>query len=381
MIYLDHNATTPLLPEVGDAMAACYRDVYGNPSSQHATGRKARRRLDEALDVVSQLLSVPVDGPRANRMILTSGGTESNNLAILGLAALLPKGRAVISAIEHPSVAEAAANLARLGWDVVRASVTQQGVVDLAQLEPLLAPPTRIVSVMLANNETGVLQPVAEIAARCRAAGIAIHTDAVQVVGKLPVDFTALGVDALSLSAHKFHGPPGVGLLIVRHGISLAPLMHGGRQQDSARPGTEPLALAVGLATALSCWSRDTEARLERWRSMQRQLEHVLQAADPTAVFQGADARRLPHTVCVSFPGLDRQSLMMALDLVGVASSTGSACASGASEPSPTLIAMGRPRAEIDSAIRLSFGATTTEGELIEASERISSVLKRLRHA
>jgi cysteine desulfurase len=404
-IYLDHNATAPMLPEVADAVREASLRYGGNPASQHEPGRQARRALETARDHIAELLGAAP----ADRLIFTSGGTESNNLAVTGLT-IQPRalpGRSttvdadvaakrrpsnprpeagaerfphiVISPLEHPSVARTADHLAANGWTIDRLAADASGVVRLGELSALLRPDTRLVSIMLASNETGVLQPVAEIASLCRERHIPIHTDAVQVVGKLPVNFQALGVDALSLAAHKFHGPLGIGALLVRHDAQLASSLHGGFQQASLRPGTESVALALGMLAALEAWHREAAARRERVTSLRDQLECQLIAGDPRAAIIGASAPRLPHTSNIAFVGLDRQALAMALDLAGVACSTGSACASGSSEPSPALVAMGLPEEQISSSIRFSLGATTTRGEIDEAACRILSVLNRLR--
>ncbi len=253
------------------------------------------------------------------------------------------------------------------------------GLVLAEALADLLRPDTRLVSIMLANNETGVLQPVREIAAVCRAAGVLIHTDAVQAVGKIPVHFRELGVDALTATAHKFHGPLGIGVLIVRHGVTLEPALHGGFQQASLRPGTESVALAIGMQTALEAWRRESDARRQRMTELRDNLERQLLAGDPRAVVIGAAAPRLPHTSNIAFVGVDRQALVMALDLAGVACSTGSACASGSSEPSPALVAMGLPEEQISSSVRFSLGATTTPADIDEAARRILMVCNHLR--
>jgi cysteine desulfurase len=253
--------------------------------------------------------------------------------------------------------------------------------VRVDQLADLLGPDVRLVSVMLANNETGIRQPAPEIAAMCRERGVAMHTDAVQAVGKWGVDFTALGVDAMTIAAHKFHGPLGIGALIVRRGAVLTPSLHGGFQQSGLRPGTECVALAVGMLAALESWAREAVDRSERMTGLRDALERQICAGDPHAVVIGADALRLPHTSNIALVGLDRQALVMALDLAGVACSTGSACASGSSEPSPTLLAMGLPEEQISSSVRFSLGATTTAQEIDEAARRILSVVHRLRRS
>jgi cysteine desulfurase len=393
-IYLDHNATAPILPEAVDAVREASLRFPGNPASQHALGRQARRALESARSRIGELLGAAMTGRDVDRVIFTSGGTEANNLALFGLRRRIgstsyPSNSAspnmgsadhlLISAIEHPSISRAANRLTQLGWEVDRLGADASGIVRVDQLAAVLRPQTRLVSVMLANNETGVLQPVAEIASVCRERGIPIHTDAVQAVGKSQVAFRALGVDALTCTAHKFHGPLGIGALVVRHGVPFDPLFFGGFQQSALRPGTEAVALAIGMCTALDAWDRDGAALRERLTSLRDKFERAILSGDSRATVLGGDAPRLPQTTNIAFVGLDRQALMMALDLVGVACSTGSACASGSSEPSPTLVAMGLPYEQISASIRFSLGALTTAADIDEATRRIMSVVNRLR--
>ena len=266
-IYLDHNATTPILPEVAAAMAECQLAAFANPESQHQLGRRARRALEDAREGIAEILGAELTGRQPDLVIFTSGGTEANNLALLGLSGGLNSaaGRIIVSSIEHPSVAEPARFLARRGWQVDHLPVSRDGIIEKGDIL-LYLPESQaggaaesgksgmspfLVSVMLANNETGVIQPIRELAAACRAAGVPLHTDAVQAVGKVPVNFRELGVTAMTIAAHKFHGPRGIGALIVRGGTPLAPQMFGGFQQNGLRPGTEPVALAVGMHAAL----------------------------------------------------------------------------------------------------------------------------------
>jgi cysteine desulfurase len=377
-IYLDHNATAPLLPEVAAAMAECYAAGHANPASQHFAGRRARQIVEDCREAIGRLLGADVDSLEADRLIFTSGGTEANNLALAGLCTAKLAGLA-ISTIEHPSIVGPAERMEQHGYRLQRLSVTPAGVADLEHLSEILRTPPQLLSLMLGNNETGVLQPVREIAEQCARAGVLLHTDAVQVVGKLPVDFRDLGVAAMSLSAHKFHGPVGIGALLVRQGVELSPLLVGGHQQSGLRPGTEAVALIVGLRTALECWHDEQSERLERMTGLRNQFEQQLRAECSEIVVHGADSPRLPHTSNVSFAGVERQALVMALDLAGIACSTGSACASGSSEPSPVLVAMGLPEGEISSALRFSLGARTTTAEVAESSTLISQIYKDLR--
>lgn len=366
MIYLDHNATTPLLPEVAEAMAECSRRSFGNPASQHAAGRRARQALEDAREGIAQLLGARLDGSPADQLIFTSGGTEANNLAMFGLAGSQP-AHLIVSAIEHPSVIGPAEALAKRGWQVDRLGASRDGRVIVEQVSELLRPETRLVAVMLGNNETGVLQPVEAIARRCQTAGMPVFTDAVQVAGKLPLDFHQLGVAAMSIAAHKFHGPVGIGALVVRAGVAIEPQLFGGFQQAAVRPGTEAVALAVGMYSALAAWRREHDARLKRLESLRGQFERTLLAECPELIVNGAAAPRLPHTSNMMFPGVDGQAMVMALDLAGVCCSTGSACASGSSEPSPTLLAMGLDKAAARASLRFSFGVRTTADDVAEA--------------
>lgn len=376
-IYLDHNATTPLLPEVAEALDAAHRAGYANPASQHTAGRRARRAVEEARERIGCLLGADVGSSRPDRVIFTSGGTEANNLVLN--SERRDATHVLISAIEHPSVRGPAERLRQAGFDVETIPVDRRGVIDPQDVALRLRPSTRWVSIMLGNNETGVLQPIAEVAALCRARDVRLHTDAVQAVGKIPVHFRELGVDAMTATAHKFHGPLGIGCLIIRADTRLEPLSSGGFQQGGLRPGTEPTALILGFAAALEAWHREAAARTARLSALRDEFESRLAAVVPQAMFHGSAAPRLPQTSCVALVGVDRQAMLLALDQAGVCCSTGSACASGSSEPSPTLIAMGCPPAELQSSLRFSVGLTTTPAEIAEAVERIRRVDHELR--
>lgn len=381
-IYLDHNATTPIHPEVVEAMLACYRDGHANPASQHAPGKRARQVLDDARQRTAEILGANLSHPDPDRLIFTSGGTEANCLALLGIALArrgTGPGRVVISAVEHPCVIEPAEHLLEQGWRLDTIAVTSEGVVRPEHLGELLDPAPAVVSVILGNHETGVLQPVAQLAALCREAGVPIHTDAVQVVGKLPVDFRQLGVDALSIAAHKFQGPLGIGALLLTHDVPIRPILFGGAQQAGTRPGTESTALAVGMATALELWQADHEEHTRRLAALRDRFEGRLAAGYEGLQVNGAAAERLPQTSNLVFPGVDGQMLLMALDTVGVACSAGSACSSGSSELSPTLRAMQLPSEIVASSLRFSLAATTSEAEVDEAVGRILHVANELR--
>jgi cysteine desulfurase len=380
-IYLDHNATTPTRPEVVEAMARAMAENYANPASQHQAGQRARRVLDDARERIGEILGANLSGPAADRLIFTSGGTEANNLAILGISRLNhpQQGHMVISAAEHPSVIEPAEQLLKAGWQLDALGVNEQGIVRTERLAGLLTPRTRLVSVLLGNHDTGVVQPIAKVVEICNAASVPVHTDAVQGIGKLPVNFRALGVALMSVGAHKFQGPPGIGGLLVRHAISLEPILYGGSQQGNTRPGTEPVALVLGMLTALECWVAEQQAHRARLEKLREQFESGLQAGYPGLVINGGQAPRLPNTSNIAFPGLDGQVLLMALDMVGIACSVGSACSSGSTELSPTLLAMGLPKSIVGSSLRFSLGETTTAAEIDEAVQRILRVCREIR--
>lgn len=379
-IYLDYAATTPMLPEAAEAAREASLRYPANPESQHAAGREARRALEEARDRIAELLGASTSGPKPDQVVFTSGGTESNNLAVLGLTdPAAGAGHVVTTAIEHPAVGEPIDRLAQQGWGVDRVAPGLDGCVAADAVTGRLRPETQLASVMLVNNETGSIQPVPEIAAACRAQGVLMHTDASQAVGKIPVRFSDLGLDALSCAAHKFHGPKGVGLLLLRHGLSPRPTLLGGHQQAGVRPGTENVALAVGMRVALEAWHSEQDRITARITRLRERFEAAIAAEDEGVCFLGDPARRCPHIASVAFPGLDRQALAMALDAAGVACSTGSACASGSSEPSPVLAAMGLPEELLRGAVRFSFGRYTTESDIDRAAVQIVSISRRLR--
>lgn len=370
-LYLDSNATTPLLPAVWEAMRPHALDLPGNPASSHCFGRRARQVLDDARERLAGLLDAHPD-----EVVFTSGATEANNHAVYGLAGT-PPGHLVASPIEHPSVLEPLRHLARLGFTLDLLPVTGDGGVPAHALAPLLRDQTRLVCLMLANHETGAVQPVGELV---RQAGpLPFHCDAVQAVGKVPVSFHRLGVTTLALTAHKFHGPRGIGALLVRRGARLRPLLHGGHQQGGRRPGTESVALAVGLTVALEIACRDMEARRAHLLRLRRLLLDHLRRHAPPVVLNGPEDGGLPHTLNLSFPGLKADLLLMSLDLAGVACSTGSACTSGSLLPSPTLQAMAVGDERLHAAMRFSLHALLSEAEVGEAARRISRVVQRLR--
>ena len=357
-IYLDHAATTPVRPEVRAAMDPFYGAQFGNPSSAHRWGRAARAALDEARERLAATF-----GARADEVVFTSGGTEADNLAVLGAwRARCDGGRcAVVSTpIEHKAVLAAVHQAAAEGADERLLAVDRDGVVDLASAEHALGADAAVCSVMWVNNETGVVQPVPAIAARARAHGVTVHTDAVQAFGRLAVDVREVPVDLMTCSGHKLGAPKGVGALYVRRGTALAPLFHGGAQDRGRRPGTENVAYAVGLATAAELAVAERDAESARLRALRDALEVAILAAAPDAVVHGRGAERAPHVTNVSLPGVDGAALLLALDLHGVAASGGSACQTGTTEPSHVLLAMGVEPSLAAGAVRMSVGALTT---------------------
>lgn len=377
-IYLDHNATTPLAPEVLEAMLPYLREHHGNPSSIHAAGRETRAAIDDARDRIARLL-----GAKPHEIIFTAGGTESDNLAILGLARQhASRGRHVITcATEHHAVLHACEWLEkREGFRVTVLPVEPNGQLDPARLRDALAPDTILVSVMTANNETGVRHPVAELAAICRKQGVLFHTDAIQTFGKEPLPPLGAGpFDAVSLTAHKFRGPLGAGLLWLRAGIPIDRLSHGGSHEGERRPGTENTAAIAGLARAAELVV--ASAGTDRCTAMRERLWEGIRAVYPAARRNGAPADCLANTLNVSFPGLDGESLLIALDLAGLCASSGSACMVGSIQPSHVLLAMGVPVEIAQATVRFSLGSTNMMAEIDEATRRIDSVLARLHAA
>ena len=378
-IYLDYAATTPLDPRVAQAMHETMLAGYANPASQHGAGRAARKILEAARDGIARLLDAKTDCLDADRLVFTSGGTEANNLALFGLAGSTPC-RVLLSAIEHPSVTLAAEELGRRGFQVERIAVDTQGVVDLVQLrlQLLRSPVPKLASVILGNNETGVVQPVAEISQLCHLHDVLLHCDAVQANGKLPLSFSQLQVDALTIAPHKFYGPLGIGALLLPHATPFEPQLFGGFQQGGLRPGTESLPLIVGFHHAIELAIHHTP-QASQIAELRDRFEQHLRASLTDIVINCAGATRLPHISNIAFRGVDRQQLFLALDFAGVYCSTGSACASGSSEPSPVLRAMGLSEEVISSSLRFSFGLPTTASETEEAAKRIIKCVNDLR--
>jgi cysteine desulfurase len=378
-VYLDYAATTPVRPEVLEAMLPYLTaQAFGNPSSSHGFGRTARAGLEQARREVAQAV-----GAEPNQVIFTSGGTESDNLGIVG-AALAARARGgamcvVVSAIEHKAILAAAHAVCQLGGREVLLPVDGDGRVDLDALDAALGERPAVVSVMWVNNEVGVVQPVAEIAGRCCAAGVAFHTDAVQAFGKLPVNFTTLACTLATISGHKIGAPKGIGAVIVRDRKAVESMIHGGGQQYGIRPGTENVAgaVALGRAAALAAAEQATEA--VRLRALRDDLAARLRAAVPDVVINAERAERAPHVLSFAVPGTDSEALLMHLDLAGVAASSGSACSTGAVEPSHVLVAMGVPRELALATIRLSLGHESTGADVVRAAEVMPGVVTKVR--
>lgn len=387
-IYLDHAATTPLRPEAREAMVAVWETADGNPSSVHRWGREARARLEEARERLAAAL-----GARRREVVFTAGGTVADNLAVLGRWRAAQRrgeaGAVVCTAVEHKAVLGAVEEAAREGAPALILGVDTDGRLPLESLDEALAARPAVVSVMWGNNEVGTLQPVAEAAERCRAAGVVFHTDAVQAFGRERVRVDEVGCDLLSLSAHKIGGPKGSGALYVREGVELVPLAHGGGQERGLHPGTEDVAAAVGFAVAAELAERERESEAARLRSLRDGLEATLRERIPGLIVNGGGAPRLPHVLNVSVAA-DQEALLVSLDLEGLAVSSGSACQSGTVEPSHVLVAMGRSAGggvatpdraaeRFEASIRFSLGRTTTARHVEEAAARFVRVVERVR--
>ncbi|ENO80097.1 cysteine desulfurase family protein [Thauera sp. 63] len=376
-VYLDWNATTPLAPEVRDAMlpwlGAAQPARFGNASSRHEYGRQARAAIDEARARVAAAV-----GAHATEVVFTSGGSEANNLFLKGAAACLKPGTLAISAIEHPCVREPARQLRRAGWALHEIAVDADGRIDVADWQRVLEARPTLVSVMLANNETGVLQDVATLASEARKAGAWLHTDAVQALGKIEVDFRALGVQAMTLSAHKLGGPLGAGALVLDKRVELSPLIAGGGQERGLRSGTENVAAIVGFGLACERAVAHRAAETSRLSAMRDGIEAALSALG-AVVFSRA-AIRLPNTVFFAFDAIDGETLVGKLDRAGFACASGSACSSAQPEPSHTLLAMGVDPTVARGAVRVSLGRDTTAEEVERFVATLSHVVRDLRN-
>lgn len=377
-IYYDHAATTPLHPEAAQAMLDVLQGPPANASSLHSYGRDARKRVSASRDAVAATI-----GCRPDELVFTSGGTEADNYALRGVLeaqAASGKRHLVTSAAEHHAVLKECERLERGGWRVTVLPVDRDGLVSPDDLRNCLSDDTGLVSIMYANNETGVIQPIAELSAAARERGVPFHTDAAQAYGKLPIDVASLPVSLMTLSSHKINGPQGAGALFVRQGTPLAPLLVGGSQERKRRGGTENVAALVGFARAAEHAARERESRaaaMEELRALW--LLRMAELTDGAAVLLGHPERRLPGIVSLAVPGVDRESMLMNLDLAGIAASGGSACTAGALEPSHVLQAMGVPQELAGSAVRFSFGLGNTTEEMELAAERVETFLGRNR--
>ena len=376
-IYLDHNATTPVAPPVTEAMVAALQTTFGNPSSVHRDGQRAKTALDDARDSVARLIGADPSG-----VVFTSGGSESDNLAVRGAADVMSgSGRRhlVASAIEHEAVLQTLKALEKRGWTTTLVGVETSGVVAPARLAEALRDDTALVTVMLANNEIGTIQPIAELAALAHARGAVFHTAAVQAVGKLPIDVETLNVDLLSLSGHKFYGPKGVGALWIRRGTQLSSQLTGGKQERNRRAGTENVPALVGLGVAADTALANVTTATAVVETLRDRLESNILDTISGAMLNGAPDGRVSNTSNISFDRVESESLLIALDLEGVSVSTGSACSSGTLSPSHVLRAMGFPPGRTQNSIRFSLGLGNTEQEIDRVLELLPGIVERLR--
>lgn len=371
MIYFDYNATSPLKPAVIEAMLPFYRDFYGNPSSLHRFGRIARDAVERAREQVAE-----VTGATPSQIVFTSGGTESNNLAIRGLADRFAAGAILAGPIDHPSVLEPIKALATKGWSITWLRVNDQGIVCCDSLESAIDSEFRFASCMIANNETGVIQDIPSIAARLREKNIPFHCDGVQALGKIALDFQALGIAFLSVSAHKIGGPKGAGALVIDKSVGLEALFRGGAQEHGLRVGTENVAAIVGFGAAAEIAARDLEKNTEHLNILRKQLEQGLKKLGSLILFS-EQARRVPNTVMFGIHGIDGEMMVMELDRKGIAVSSGAACSSQSAEASHVLLAMGIPEEVARTAVRVSLGPENTASQV----DRFLSEVNRIRSA
>ena len=373
-IYFDHAATTPVDPRVLEAMLPYFSERYGNPSELHRLGREARAAVDEARAKVAAVL-----GAGEKEIVFTSGGTEADNLALLGYLGRFQPGHLIVSAIEHPAVLETARALNRLGWAVDFVPVDGDGVVDLDSYEQAFRADTRLASIMFANNVVGTLQPIAELARIAHEKGAVFHTDAVQAVGSLPVDVAELGVDMLSLSGHKLYGPKGVGALYVRRGTRLQPVLHGGGHERRLRSGTENVPGIVGLGEAITLAAERLPEVGPRLEALRDRLGQGVVELIPDVTYLGHPTRRLPGNVAFSVRYVEGESMLLQLDVHGFMVSSGSACASGSLEPSHVVLALGLGAEEAHGSMRVSLGRENTEQEVDAFLEAFPPIVDKLR--
>jgi cysteine desulfurase len=377
-IYLDHNASTPVRPEVLEAMLPYFAEHFGNASSVHAFGQEAKGAVEDARAQVAALLNAT-----PGEIVFTSGGTESDNIGVIGGARALPfKGRHVIvSAIEHDAVRHAADALEREGYTVTRVAPDARGVVSAESVAAAIRPDTALVSIMAANNETGVMQPVSEIGQICASRGVAFHVDAVQAAGKTPIDVQAWQATLATIAGHKFYGPKGVGALYVKRGFKPVPLQFGGEHEKGRRPGTENVPAIVGLGKASELAREELDRSAARIERLRDRMERALMDRVPNVVRHGEGAPRVPNTSHLSFVGAEGEHLILSLDMKGIAVSSGAACKAGSSHPSHVLLAMGVPREVAQAAVRFSLGRCSTDEEIDRVLEIVPAVVQKLRAA
>lgn len=374
-IFLDNNATTRILPEVADAMAEAWMDAFANPGSQHSFGRDARRVLEDSRDTVAEVLDC-----ETSEVIFTSGGTESINAAIQGLTTGR-RGSIALTAGEHPATTAACETVRQRGLSPVNLAVDSAGRLQPDQFGQLPWDDLKLVCVILAHNETGVIQDLSQLADLCASHGVPLLVDAVQAVGKIPVSFRQLRATALAFGAHKFHGPRGIGGLLLRRSVPLPPLLEGGHQESGRRAGTEPVPLIAGMAAALRSFQDNRESRMQYVTALRDRLQQQLEDRCDPVVVHGREAERLPNTLSIAFPGVDGEAMLVNLDLEGIACSLGSTCASGSAEPAPSLLAMGIEPDICTSSVRFSVSCFNSEEEIDQATDRITDVVNRLRSA
>lgn len=374
--YFDHNATTPVRPEVIEAMTPYLTEAYGNPSSVHSFGREARNAIDKSREAVARLIGAGTD-----EVFFTGCGTESDNIALAGVlgASAGRRNGIVTTSIEHSAVLKTAEQLRRDGYPVTIIGVDSECRVDMNRLRDAVDDTTAIVSVMHANNETGVLQDIREATSIAHSAGALFHTDAVQSSGKIPIDVKALGIDLLSMSGHKLNAPKGIGVLYAKKGVSLKPLTYGGSHEHGLRPGTENVAEIVAFATALELAVREMEEKSRIIASLRDRLESGIEATVEGALFNGRKALRLANTANVSIPGVDGEALLFSLDREGIAASTGSACSTGEVEPSHVLVAMGRAPKIAQGSLRFSLGRGSSGEGVDHVLDVLPGIVERLR--
>jgi cysteine desulfurase len=374
--YFDHNATTPVAPEVLETLASCLGQVYGNASSIHHFGQGAKQRMEAARRQLASLI-----GCQPSSLVFTSGGTEADNMAVLGVVRAAPGAarHAIVSAVEHPAVLGPCEQLEREGVEITRLRVSPDCLVDPEDVRRALRPETVLVSVMHANNELGTIQPIAEIARITCAAGVTLHVDGVQAVGKIPVDVEALGVDLYSMSAHKLYAPKGVGALYVRKGTAMSPIAYGGHHERDRRPGTENVPGIAAFGAAAELAARTLAAESERLAALRDRLENAILERIPRAGVNGSRSRRTPNTANMHFDGIDGEALVIALDLRGFAVSTGAACSSGAIAPSHVLVNMGLSAERARASMRFSLGRSNTAGQVDALVDALAGAVEHLR--